>query len=104
MDIALVAQSASIDGWDVEPNSNFVDIIPMLNEGVPCLYIVKCHDEVLEFLKEGDGELPDILMMGLNMEVGIDQGDGGFGYECLGLAFVLGFEQELPIQIGDLCE
>lgn len=55
-----------------------------------------------EGLEEGDGQFADVLVMGLNIEMRVDDLNGLLSNQSLRLPFMLSLEQELPIQIGNL--
>lgn len=41
--------------------------------------------------------------MGMDVQRGVDFVDGLFRHQCFWFALVLLFEQELPVQVGQLC-
>lgn len=102
MDIALVPEGSGVDGWDMEPYSDFVDVVPGIGDGVPCFDVVEGHDEVTESFEEGYGEFSDIFMMRLNIEIGVNSPDGLLSNQSLRLPLMLGLEQKLPIQVRNL--
>ena len=90
MYITSKSGSACIYEGDAQTDAYFVDVIAGVN-------VIECQNDEMELLKKVDGHLSDVFVVGDNIYAGVYPVQRLLRRQSFRFAFVLFFEQELPV-------